>query len=1166
MKKIRLVLTILICLVLALCVLVACNKGDGEPSVDPSDSTGTDTGGEHQHTFAKEWSSNDEYHWHAATCGHDTERDDVATHTFQQIDYTAPTCTEPGSVTKQCSVCHKTITESVDETGHSFSALWSSDDVNHWHAATCGHETERADVATHTFQQIDYTAPTCTEPGSETKQCSICDKIVIEPIDATGHSFSETWSNDNAYHWKDANCGHTVTSEMAPHNFGNDNTCDTCGYERVVGASVLEVQNGQIQGLNIFMLVEPTVADVPLAQAVKVSDGCVWTLSYDKIGNDVINSKVATQKDGQLVNGDNTFYIVVSSQFDPSLISVYTVTIHRSYLTQISYHFKNSVVHTQQFYTGNEVQAEWTPDFTGYTFNCWRDDGEEQYVTQTLWAPLDLYADATANSYKVVLDFNGGDIVYPTEYSITYDSEFTLPTPTREGHTFLGWYNGADEITDGTNTNIEAWNIADDVQLQAHWQINDYTLGVEVSGNACGSVQGGGTYNYNDRVTLTATTNLGYVFLGWFNGESIVSDDPTFTFYMPDQNRIYTATWAMDEAMSLFMFTSTPTTCTITGVKNSAVTDIVVPSYVTSIGSGAFANCKSLESITLPFVGQNADGTGATHFGYIFGAKDYKANKTSVPTSLKKVVITGGASIDEYAFRGCSSLTDITIPSTVTSIGNDAFYDCSNLQTVIFDGDSQLQSIGSYAFSWCSKLTDITIPSSVTSIGDNAFNRCSNLQTVIFDGDSQLRSIGEYAFNDCSNLTEITIPSTVTSIGTFAFDGCSNLQTVTFDGDSQLQSIGEYAFNNCSGLTEITIPSSVTSIGTYAFNGCSNLQTVIFDGDSQLRSIGEYAFNNCSKLQTVTFDGDSQLQSIGNCAFNDCSKLTDITIPSSVTSIGRYAFSGCGFTEITIPSTVTSIGDYAFWECSSLESITLPFVGQNADGTGATHFGYIFGASSYSYNNSHVPTSLKKVVITGGTSIGTYAFYDCSNLTEITIPSTVTSIGTYAFSSCSKLTEITIPSTVTSILDSTFSGCSNLQTVTFDGDSQLRSIGKYAFNNCSKLTDITIPSSVTSIGGYAFNRCSNLQTVTFDGDSQLQSIGEYAFNDCSSLTEITIPSTVTWIGYDAFFDCSKLAKVIFQDPTRWRSGGTLLSGLDDPATAATYLTSSTYTMYTWTKY
>ena len=316
--------------------------------------------------------------------------------------------------------------------------------------------------------------------------------------------------------------------------------------------------------------------------------------------------------------------------------------------------------------------------------------------------------------------------------------------------------------------------------------------------------------------------------------------------------------------------------------------------------------------------------------------------------------------------------------------------------------------------------------------------------------------------------TDIVIPSAyngmrVTSIGSSAFAYCDGLTSVTIP--DSVTSIGSYAFNDCDGLTSITIPDSVTSIGSYAFCYCTKLTSITVDSDHpNYASIDGVLFNKAiTKFicypagKTGAYTIPDSVTIIGSYAFYGCSGLTSVTIPDSVTSIGFSAFYYCyGLTSITIPDGVTSIGGSAFENCSGLTSITLPFVGNKLNGTSNTDFGYIFGASSYSDNFSSVPTSLKTVVITGGSSIGDRAFYGCSGLTSVTIPDSVTSIGDYAFDACSGLTSITIPDGVTSI-------------------------GNYAFLVCSGLTSITIPDSVTSIVDGAFSSCDSLTSITFNG-------------------------------------------------------------------------------------
>ncbi len=286
--------------------------------------------------------------------------------------------------------------------------------------------------------------------------------------------------------------------------------------------------------------------------------------------------------------------------------------------------------------------------------------------------------------------------------------------------------------------------------------------------------------------------------------------------------------------------------------------------------------------------------------------------------------------------------------------------------------DNSVTSIGGDAFYYCSNLTSITIPNSVTSIGDAAFYYCSGLTSITIP--NSVTSIGYSAFEGCSGLTSIDIPNSVTSIGSYAFNGCSGLTSITIP--NSVTSIGDYALSFCSGLTSIDIPNSVTSIGTFAFGRTENVTTITVDKMNQFYD----SRDNCKAIietRTNTLIAGckntiipNSVTSIGDYAFFFCSGLTSITIPNSVTSIGNYAFEYCsGLTSITIPNSVTSIGDAAFQGCSGLTSIEIP---------------------------------------SGVTSIGRYAFESCTGLTSITIPNSVTSIGDYAFSGCTGLTSIKV--------------------------------------------------------------------------------------------------------------------------------------------------------------
>ena len=283
----------------------------------------------------------------------------------------------------------------------------------------------------------------------------------------------------------------------------------------------------------------------------------------------------------------------------------------------------------------------------------------------------------------------------------------------------------------------------------------------------------------------------------------------------------------------------------------------------------------------------------------------------------------------------------ITFDAPITSIGREAFYNCSSLTSITIP--DSVTEIGSSAFYYCDSLTSVTIPDSVTEIGSSAFSRCNNLKSfygkfasddnrcLIVNGElnsfapanlttysipDSVTSIGESAFENCNSLTSITIPDSVTEIGEEAFEDCFSLTSVTIP--DSVTEIGSYAFSGCRNLTSITIPDSVTEIGSSAFYGCSSLTSVTIP--DSVTSIGELAFSVCSSLTSITIP--DSVTSIGESAFRFCSRLTSVTIGDSVTEIGEEAFDDCfSLTSVTIGDSVTEIGDYAFLNCSRLTSV-----------------------------------------------------------------------------------------------------------------------------------------------------------------------------------------------------------------------------------------------------
>ena len=409
--------------------------------------------------------------------------------------------------------------------------------------------------------------------------------------------------------------------------------------------------------------------------------------------------------------------------------------------------------------------------------------------------------------------------------------------------------------------------------------------------------------------------------------------------------------------------------------------------------------------------------------------------------------------ICDRAFYRCSSLFNIVIPASVTSIGDSAFCICHSLSSIVIP--ASVTSIGDSAFSYCRSLSEIVIPFSVTSIGDSAFS-------------------------DCSSLTNIVIPDSVTSIGVRAFSGCSSLSSIVIP--NSVTSIGEWAFSNCSSLKYISIPKSVICLNGNPFvNWDGKLEClspsfmyeddILFDKDkskiisfrnqsleayvipASVTSIGNSAFSNCRSLSNIVIP--ASVTSIGDNAFFNCLSLSKIVIPASVTSIGNSTFSHCfSLSNIVIPTSVTSIGDSAFYNCSSLSSIDIP---------------------------------------DSVTRIGEYAFSYCHSLSNIVIPASVTSIGDSVFSNCRSLSNIVIPASVTSIGNSAFSHCRSLSNIVIP--NSVISIGYWTFSYCLFLSNIAIPASVTSIGGWAFSGCSSLSNIVIP--ASVASIESSAFDGCN---------------------------------------------------------------------
>ncbi|MBQ7715544.1 MAG: leucine-rich repeat protein, partial [Clostridia bacterium] len=436
-----------------------------------------------------------------------------------------------------------------------------------------------------------------------------------------------------------------------------------------------------------------------------------------------------------------------------------------------------------------------------------------------------------------------------------------------------------------------------------------------------------------------------------------------------------------------------------------------------------------------------------------------------------------------------------------------------------------------------SPLSSVSIPNSVTSIGDCAFDRCANLSEI--DIPNSVTSIGRYAFNGCTGLTEIDLPNSVTTIDWYAFQGCTGF--TEFDIPDDVTSIGNGTFQNCTGLTEIIIPNGVTSIGERAFCGCTDLADVVIPNG--VTSIGKWAFANCAELSEI--DLPNSVTTIDWYAFHSCTGITEFDIPDNVTSIGWYAFEGCtGLTEIDIPDSVTTIGTGAFKGCSNLLSVSIPSgvtqietsLFENC--TSLTEVTLAEGVTSIRERAFSGCTGLTDIEIPNGVKFIRYKAFDgCTELTSVSVPDSLLDISGGAFSNCPSLhynvyeNESFLGNTdnpyAALILDNkgsnaifvhygtkviaggAFSDKSNLHTLYFPNG--LTSISSDAVSNCTALTSVSIPNTVTYIGDYVFDGCTGLKKVSIP--DSVTSIGYSAFDGCTSLEKVYLPATVDDVPY-----------------------------------------------------
>lgn len=778
----------------------------------------------------------------------------------------------------------------------------------------------------------------------------------------------------------------------------------------------------------------------------------------------------------------------------------------------------------------------------------------------------------TRNTYTVSFVTNG---VYAPSVTQKYDSTLSVGV-VRTGYEFGGWY-----YEPSLTTLFSGRMSGEDFTLYAYW------LGETITSE----------FEYKIEGSVATITK----FIG--NSTDVVV--PT---YINDTVVSVIGNRAFENCAELksikFSFWSVKTIEGGAFYNCTGLTSVVIPDSVQSMGIETFAGCSNLESLTIPFVGAKS-GVKSTDseiysFGYIFGTIEYtnsyfsrqhtkydngkiRTDDYRLPMSLKTVNVSGGEILD-YAFENCMYIENISIPNSITQIGEFAFLGCAYLKS--FDIPQGVTEIKQETFKSCASLVSITVPSNVTTLDDNCFSYCTSLTNITLpDG---LQKIDFYAFEGCKSLTNIVIPDSVTEIMGCVFANCESLESLTVpcigytEGDyiypiagwfgslwqtdkydeskyyripgyyytkdytqnstnywgiplsfkSVTFTKGENIFGltDLSSLTSVTLPQSAKTIEDWTFKDCNNLNRINLP--INLQKIGAFAFSGCTKLEKVNIPDSVTI--MREQAFAYCSALNDLTIGLGLSQIPAYAFQSSGISSLILPDNIQKIGDGAFHSCENLSSIIF---GNALKEIGEKSFCLCSNLRELNipqqvetlYSDSFNDCPLQTI------SVPAFAmeFLPKSRLVKVDIYSG-TKILKSSFSDCSQLTSISLCETITVIGDNAFTRCTGLTQITLP--NSITTIEEAAFLGCTSLTEVVLSNSLTAIGNSAFAECTDLTEIVLP--NSLTTIGSFVFSNCNGIVEIKIPSSVTSIGNSVFYQSTSFERYIVDD------GNTTYSAVD----------------------
>ena len=457
----------------------------------------------------------------------------------------------------------------------------------------------------------------------------------------------------------------------------------------------------------------------------------------------------------------------------------------------------------------------------------------------------------------------------------------------------------------------------------------------------------------------------------------------------------------------------------------------------------------------------------------------------------------------------------ITIPDSVTKIGEGAFANLSGLKTIIIPGT--VKEIGSNAFAYNKTLENVIMQEGVEVIGDMAFSNCENLKNIVFP--NSLLKIGDMGFYQCYSLTQVELPDKIEEIKSYCFHQCINLKSLKLP--SNLKAIRYSALNSIK-ISEIKIPETVEQIEDYAFSGCSNLESIDLTGNSKY--IYENGMLMSKEKDKILVISDKYMKSI-----------TTFAIPEGITSFNIAVTSYTNINKLIIPSTLVGIGEEIFPRTIAEVEVTEgnnKFVSENS---------ILYDKDTKRLKMCYSKEQNIKIQ-EGIEAIGGYSFMQATNAVQIDFPDSVTALSGQVFSSCSKLKQINLGKNV-SYIDPVIMlfGCNANVSISSENPNYVVEDGILYSKDKSKLIaclemktgEILIPSTVKRIGKLAFD-CQKINKVTFQ--EGIEVIEDMAFTICGDLKEVIIPSSIKQIEPGAFERCGSLTKISIQKPENSISG------------------------------